>query len=421
MSGAINMDSEDAAAVQREATATIRGYVYQFQASILAVLAAGDGEKVTVEGVEDFDVSTLTTDTYSQVKYYEAQKLTDATLRDAILPMLKGFLRYTPEVRSRKRYVLYGHFKETETVPAVALDDLKRILVQRFYPKDKDSGEKKKIEVNLQDELKASDPDLSDFGARLEIKLAEPIEQHRGRVIKELALILKVQPVEAEGYCYPTALTAMSELSMERTNAARTTTRAEFLKSVKPNVAIYAAWSLREDTETVFCRKMRDRYFSTLNIESKARFFILTLAAADGVDEAWDLVSHIIEKWSSHKIKRKPDRERYAPFFFFPEMNAADLVALKGRLFNEGRVIIDGHPFDGAPFSTHHLLTSQTRDRPISARFIATKEQLAQTLDAVNQRKLVIQLHTRVALALDPGIPQIAIPIDSANMARKIL
>jgi hypothetical protein len=42
------MDSTDAAEAQREATATIRGYSYQFDASILAVLAANADEAVTV-------------------------------------------------------------------------------------------------------------------------------------------------------------------------------------------------------------------------------------------------------------------------------------------------------------------------------------------------------------------------------------
>src|SRR5688572_13016267 len=79
---------------QREATATIRGYIYQFDASILAVLGATGGDTVTVEGVEDFDVLSADADTHGQVKYYEAQKLTDATVRDAVLPMLEGFLRY---------------------------------------------------------------------------------------------------------------------------------------------------------------------------------------------------------------------------------------------------------------------------------------------------------------------------------------
>jgi hypothetical protein len=406
---------------QREATATIRGYIYQFEASILAILAAAADETITLEGVEDFDISAPTTETYSQVKYYEAQKLTDATLRDAILPMLQGFMRYTADVRERKRYVLYGHFRDTPTAPArLMLDDLKRILVQRSYPKD-EFGEKTRIEVNLQDQLEATDEDLQSFASRLSIRISEPIDQHRIRVIAELASTLGISEVEAQGYGYPSALTKVSTISMERSPEARTTTRTNFLQSVKPNVAIYSAWALREEGETAFCQKIKNLHFKNLNIESRDRFFILTLSPSDGLPEAFALVQQIIAGWSSHKIKRKPDKERYAPFFFFPDMGTDDIAQLKGRLFEDGHTITDGHAYQGAPFSVRHLLTPQTQDRPISARFVSSSEQLSQALSAAQLRKQVIQLHTGAALHVDHAIPQIAIPIRDASMARKIL
>jgi len=416
------MDSTDAAEAQREATATIRGYSYQFDASILAVLAANADEDVTVEGVEDFDISTATQDTHGQVKYYEAQKLTDAKLRDAVLPMLKGFLSYPPEKRERKRYILYGHFKETPTYPPVDLAVLKRILVQGSFLKEAgDDTKRKKVETNLQLELKASDADLADFAARFEIKITEPIEEHRARVVANLAEAQRVTKVEAEGYTYPSAFTAMAALSMERSRESRTITRKVFLKAIKPDVAIYSAWALREESETAFCRRMRDRHFTALNVESKDRFFILTLAADDDVDDLWKLTQHVIDRWSSHKISRKPLKERYAPFFFFPRLSAQDLAQLKGRLYGTGHTVTDGHAYNHAPFSIQHLMLPQTKDRPVSARFVATADQLLEALAAATLRKLVVQLHTGDAHGVDPSISQIAIPITSASMACKIL
>lgn len=52
---------------QRAATATIRGYIYQFDASTFAILAGEADGRVTVEGVEDFDVASSETETYGQV------------------------------------------------------------------------------------------------------------------------------------------------------------------------------------------------------------------------------------------------------------------------------------------------------------------------------------------------------------------
>jgi hypothetical protein len=40
----------------REATASIRGYLYQFDATIKAILSLKDDQALTVEDIEDFDI-----------------------------------------------------------------------------------------------------------------------------------------------------------------------------------------------------------------------------------------------------------------------------------------------------------------------------------------------------------------------------
>lgn len=407
---------------QREATATIRGYIYQFDASILAVLAAKPGEQVTVEGVEDFDILSSEADTYGQVKYYEAQKLTDATLRDAILPMIEGFLRYPAEDRARKRYILYGHFKQApDKSPQYTMTDLKRVLVHRPFKVADGTGEKVRTEVHLQAKIGASEKDLSDFCDRFSVQLSEPFDEHRARVIARLQLALNVSKVEAEGYCYPSALTAMAALSSAATKPARTTTKQDFLQNIRPKTAMYSAWALREEGENAYCRKIRQLHFTHLNIDGRDRFFVVTLPEADGPDEAHGLVQHIIGRWSSHKVNSKPVKERYAPFFFFPEMAEGALVQLKGRLINDGHMITDGYPFNGAAFSTAHLMLPQTREWPISARFVSTPEQFEAALAESKRARLVIQLHASDPCEIGRGIQQIAIPINGAGMAKKIV
>ncbi|TCU53592.1 hypothetical protein EDF58_1115 [Novosphingobium sp. PhB57] len=416
------MADSDAIEAQREATATIRGYIYQFDASILAVLGATSDETVTVEGVEDFDVLAGETDTHGQVKYYEAQKLTNATVRDAVLPMLEGFLRYPADMRKRKRYVLYGHFKQApETAPTYCLADMQHILIQRPYRVDAATGEKVRVEVNLQSKVGATDDEISDFCSRFSVKLSEAFDAHRARVIAELVSALGVSKLEAEHYSYPSALTAMAALSSVTTKSARTTNRAAFLQLIRPNVAIYSAWALREEGENTYCKKIRELHFARLNIDSRERFFILTLAQTDSIDELHELVQHIIGRWSSHRMGRTPAKERYAPFFFLPGVTAATLAALKGRLVGDGHKITDGFAYHGAAFSTDHLMLPQTRDYPVSARFVGSAEELEAALAAAKRARLVIQLHVGDPHDVAPAIQQIAIPINSASMARKIV
>lgn len=412
----------DSVEAQREATATIRGYIYQFDASILAVLDAMGGGAVTVEGVEDFDVLSEHADTHGQVKYYEAQKLTDATVRDAVLPMLEGFLRYPAETRKRKRYILYGHFKQApDEAPNYTLADMQRILVHRPYKLDEATGEKIRTELNLQAKAGASDEELADFCSRFAVRLSEPFDTHRASVIAKLAVALGVSKVEATAYSYPSALTAMAALSTAATRASRTTSRAEFLQRIRPSVALYSAWALREEGENAYCKKIRDLHFARLNIDSRDRFFVLALADVDGPAELHGLVQHIIARWSSHRMGRKPAKERYAPFFFFPELTETGLAELKGRLVGGGHKITDGYAYHGASFSTDHLMLPQTPSYPVSARFVGNADEFEMALSEAKHARLVIQLHAGDPKVIAPTVEHIAIPVHSASMAKKIV
>lgn len=407
---------------QREATATIRGYIYQFDASILAVLGATGSDTVTVEGVEDFDILSGDIDTHGQVKYYESQKLTDATVRDALLPMLEGFLRYPAEIRKRKRYILYGHFRQApDEAPSYTLVDMQRLLVERPYKVDKTTGDKVRIEVDLQAKAGASDEELADFCGRFSIRLSEAFDTHRARVITALGDALSVSKLEAERYSYPSALTVMAALSTAATRTARTTSRATFLQLIRPDVAIYSAWALREEGENAYCRKIRELHFARLNIDSRDRLFVLALADIDGVDELHGLVQHIIGRWSSHRMGMKPAKERYAPFFFFPDLAEATLSELKCRLVAEGHKITDGFAYYGASFSTEHLMLPQTRDYPVSARFVGNGDEFEKALTAAKRARIVIQLYTGDLNLITLGVQHIAIPVNSASMARKIV
>lgn len=147
----------------REASATIRGYIYQFDATIRKILASNAGDSCTVENVEDFDIHTSDLSSYFQCKYYAAQKLTPSTLRDAILPMLKNYVSLKMSERVNKRYHLYGHFKESSYENSdISSEALKEILVRREKVRDESGSNSYKV-VNIQEEIGATNDDLEGF------------------------------------------------------------------------------------------------------------------------------------------------------------------------------------------------------------------------------------------------------------------
>jgi hypothetical protein len=98
----------------RAANATIKGYIYQFDATILRFLNADDNASIVIEGVEDFDVLNFDSSEHCQCKYYSSKKFTPKGIRNTLLPMLKNHKQRMQSSQSKIEYRLYGYFKESQ-------------------------------------------------------------------------------------------------------------------------------------------------------------------------------------------------------------------------------------------------------------------------------------------------------------------
>src|SRR5690606_24543493 len=96
----------------RAAIDTIKGYFYQFDYSILQILQlTKDADTVTVEGIEDIDISTATEDTAIQCKYYARSEYNHSVIAKPIRLMLNHFAEYKKGNASKITYRLRGHYK----------------------------------------------------------------------------------------------------------------------------------------------------------------------------------------------------------------------------------------------------------------------------------------------------------------------
>ena len=316
--------------------------------------------------------------------------------------------------------MLYGYFKEAAAGRlSLALDDMKRILVKTSF--EIIGGKKKALFTNLQTELMASDVDLTDFASRITIFLAEEYQLHKALAIQELQAALNVGKAEAESYSYPSALTAVSEVAAVSQPSARIMTRQQFLSAIRPSAAIYNEWTLREEGDTAYGKKMRAKYFESLNVEALERFFVITGSAGFTSSDLDGIVRHIVEKWSTYNSRSKPDNERFAPYLYFPGISENDLIAMKQSLANDGIEITDGYTFFGSKLDLYSLQQPQTRHRRIAARFLGNQEQMVTILKEMKKNKLIIQLYVNEQEPMPLGYRQIAIPVTSANMIKAIL
>jgi hypothetical protein len=95
----------------RSATATIKGYFYQFDQTIVRLLEASKQASVTVEGIEDIDLDGGDKSAFVQCKYYEGTEYNHSVIKDAVIHMLRHF--HTKAYR-------HDHPGRADYVPAMA-------------------------------------------------------------------------------------------------------------------------------------------------------------------------------------------------------------------------------------------------------------------------------------------------------------
>jgi len=405
----------------RDATATIRGYMYQFDATILAILRLTGDKYLDVEGIEDFDIGADVPTDLFQCKYYAAQRLTPAVLRDAILPMLKGYLGLDELTKRKRQFHLYGYFKDTspgELHPTH--QELKAALVQRKRVQ-KAGGKYQTQVINLQEELGATDADLRFFSKKLSVHIGEEYEAHKQVVVAELEATMGVSSVVAREHLYPSALSLVTDLATGSTLAKRQTTKDRFCSLLMPSRTLLSAWLLYERGDSAFCRDMRQRYFSRQNIDAVHRFFILDCTRPVSDDDLLLLLHTLRCKWSSHTVRRKPGAERYAPYVYLRGLADNRLVALKSSLQGDGIGFVDGYAFAGASFSTMQVATPQTHANRISLRFLNCDTDLSATLSAVTGTRCIFDFFLDAPLAISTDVRYTAIPVTSISMIERIL
>ena len=149
----------------RSDDATIKGYFYQFDRTIVQLLLAPAlNTSITIEGIENVDVRAACEESLIQCKYYEGTEYNHSVIKDAVVQMLGHFHQNFYVNRARTKYSIYGHFKDGQDKfpTAVDLPFLKKHLL---------SFTEKKVLHEVHTELALSDAvELPPFHGHLIVK-----------------------------------------------------------------------------------------------------------------------------------------------------------------------------------------------------------------------------------------------------------
>lgn len=173
----------------RAADATIKGYYYQFDTSILKLLELPtDSDSVIIEGIEDIDITTATDTTTVQCKYLSKPTFINSAVRAPITLMLNHFTN--PATPNNLKYILYAHF-ESETSgsePTIDLTRLKEILTYT----------EKKVKKHYEIEMDISDSVLNTFLSQFKLTFGTEFYTQQKQVIDKLKSKFNCSEFEAD-------------------------------------------------------------------------------------------------------------------------------------------------------------------------------------------------------------------------------
>lgn len=360
----------------RSASSTIKGYLFQFDATIAATLKSNEDTPIRVEGVEDFDVATANWTACVQCKYYEATELTAPVIRDAILPMLRRLKAVPESEREKWKFSLYGHFKNNPTLSSndINLTYLKSCLTTYKVPK-----KGPRVFIDLAKVEGFDDGLLSVFAKQFSLELVPNFDSHRDAVKQQLKIALVTNDAATTEIHYPAALTYVASLAAA--HADRVLTRDMLLNAASPTSNALNSLLLRAFGDKKFCSAMRQRHFSVLNREPSHHTFVIHNQPDADLDGLLSAVREIARKYNPAQGRRRPIAERCVPIVLLLNMPAQLVSDIKSSLISNRDYFNDGFSYSGATFDPAAALGTATPRGPSQLALLDQSKQLQEIYD----------------------------------------
>lgn len=407
----------------RSAHATIKGYFYQFDQTIVRLLeAASQQSSVVVEGIEDIDLDDGNDSAFVQCKYYEGSEYNHSVIKDAVIQMLRHFHAAGCPNDQKFRYRVYGHYKGGQKKLPLAFD-------LNFLKKHFLTYEHKKTTHQVHAELGVSDTQLASFLSLLDIDLHAPSYDDQQTQVFSLLVsrIPDCKAEDAEVFYYPNAINVIQTLAIQADAKERKITKAKFVSAVNRKEIVFSLWLRQKFGDDYYAKLIRRKYFkfSSTKVPKASRIFVIDMTDEFDLSKAVTLLAKIGTSFSHVEHTRTPQQDRFCPYVLLRGFAPQDLVSLKGSLLEQGIKFEDGYPFNGSAFSPALLASAPTKENLIRLKFIPAAEQLAPVVSAITGS--VVELFDFFkASPLDagytpPGVPHHTIKIDSAYFINEAL
>lgn len=357
----------------RSAVSTIAGYFYQFDRSILSILALpGATDSVAIECIEDIDIHTATETTAVQCKYYEKSEYNHSVIKPAIMFMLEHYKAGLTAGRPAIHYQLSGHFVSGQEKLVLPFDI--GFLKTNFL-----TTASKGRTVKKHEELDVSDAELEDFLKLLSIDVnAAKLDDQFQTIIEAIVKQFDCSFFAAEFFYYNSALRVIKELAIEPERNLRVITKAAFIKRIDTSSYLFDEWFIAKLGAAKYYGRLRNEFFAKgVNVSPAERLFIIHPTGDTYSRNAVKKLLKTISRKYSKLSKR--DKRPFSPYVLLVGIDDGELAGLKQELHNEDVRFVDGYDFKGAQFDTRSISRTASADGGPALRLFCDLAEARQT------------------------------------------
>lgn len=309
--------------MKREADYTIKGFIYQFNLTLLKILESNDDTEITVEGIiEDIDLKDGAQIEAVQCKYHETQET--YTLSLFYKPILQMMAHYCKSNNPLVQYTLYAHLPNQKDEVKLTKIDLDKIV------STKDSKLAKYVSQidgsfdanNFLDQFKI------EFGASFD----ELVKSTKNKLSSN-----NFDASEIDTLIYPNAINEIANYSIKHEATQRIVTKSSFLKLLKRiRKTAITKWTLSLKDYKKIIDARRKQLKPNLDKNSRLRYFLISDIDIEDFDQSIvTFISDYIDKFHS-----KPAHIQ-TPVFAL-DCNQIKFDEIRVRLFKKGIKFRDG-------------------------------------------------------------------------------
>lgn len=356
----------------RIADSTIKGFLYQFNKTILEIANADDEDVITVEGVvEDVDILSASGELKAiQCKYHESKEEFIPSL--IFKPLLQMAEAYDKNPTARIKYTIF------------------------IYVPNQDYGEKD-IEPSILDSALAttdktllkivsrisSEFNKGEFLKNTRIVFGPSLDEIEGSTKAALEL-LGIQGSDVDTLLYPNSIAKIAKLSSIKDETERQITKAKLYSYL--STATYTAiskWTLALRNRSEILRNIKQQLSSYFSQNSRDRYFYIDKDEIDDYEEKVVVFfGNYIKKYYS-----KPSHLKAPTFIINDDFEA--IRDLESRLYKKGIKANTG--LIGNTFEVDHffrdpmkkIISNRIEEREFDFRLLAMHSEQ----EAINQRK----------------------------------